>query len=149
MKKRVWNKTGTRQLIDSGWKEFDRQTNCITRGNAFCSTQYSCCVRPWDEVECNGMTFKLGELMNADLKAFSRLQMPHSIREILTDRNRCDKVWAYVFFTMNKSKNIEPFGWVVTNYNHSLLADCVVCGRGRNFKKRWNALNECIAYITE
>ena len=33
MKEAKFNKTGTRQLVDTGWKTFDRQTNCISTGN--------------------------------------------------------------------------------------------------------------------
>jgi len=33
MKERKWNKSGSRMLIESGWKKFDEQTDVISTGN--------------------------------------------------------------------------------------------------------------------
>ena len=148
MKKRLWNKSGTRQLIDSGWKEFDRQTNIITSGNAMCNTQYSTCVRAWNDCECNGKTFSKGEVAKFDMGAFGRLNIPQWVKNIAFDKERTEKIWVYMFFTTNEN-GIEPFGWVVTSYNHKLIDKSVTCRYGKCFMKRVLALNECIAYITE
>lgn len=63
-----WSENGMKQIINSGFKTFDKQTNCITTGNALCSTQHSGYIRPYCEVECDGFSFKEGELMEYDLK---------------------------------------------------------------------------------
>lgn len=36
-----WNKSGMKMIIESGFKEFDKQTNLITSGNCISNTQYS------------------------------------------------------------------------------------------------------------
>ena len=53
MKKAEYNKTGTRMIIDTGWKTFDKQVKLISTGNVFTDTQLSLFVRPYSMTECN------------------------------------------------------------------------------------------------
>ena len=82
-----------KMIIDSGFKEFDRQTNCISRGNAICNTQYSNCIRPYTEIECNGHTFPEGHLFNYDLQYFN---ISSAIRDMIKKMGKM--VCLYEFF---------------------------------------------------
>lgn len=149
MKKAKYNKTGTRQLIESGWKLFDNQTNCISTGNVYANTQLSSYVRPWAQTECNGFTNEKGHLTMFDLEPFQKFEIPSVIKEIITDVNRKDSVILYMFFVTNKDKRIEPFCWIVTDRLHNLVKCIVTCAWQENMDKRERAACEVIKYITE
>lgn len=148
MKQAIYNKRGTRQIIDTGWKEFDRQTNLITTGNVFANTQYSSYIRPWKETECNGFVNKEGHLMNYDLRPFVQYRMPRHIEAIIRDKDRADSVILYMFFILNEQKQVEPFGWILTDRQHNYLAKGLTFDFGVNARKRLNALLEVRKYIT-
>lgn len=149
MKEHQFNKRGTKQIINSGWKLFDQQTNLITSGNCYCNTQYSSYIRPWREKECNGRINPEGHLMKYDMDPFDRHAIPQRIREILVDKERKDSVILYMFFVTNKEKHIQPFGWVVTSRDKKLIAKQIVRRPGQQHLKRIKALDEAIQYITE
>ena len=142
MKKAIYNNTGTKQIVETGFKTFDRQTNCITRGNAYCNTQFSGLIRPYNETHCNGKEFPKGELMSYDLRTFGAFRMPQSIKELIEDQERQTGVFLYLFFI--RRKRIEPLCWVLTDYNYNLLDKAVFNWT----RKRENAMNEIIKYIT-
>jgi len=154
MKKAEFNKRGTRQLVDTGWKAFDRQTNCISTGNVIANTQLSLYVRPYRETECNGYTFKPGDLLEADLKAF-RYRPPDDVMDILRDKEREKSVILYMFSTSEVVGNIVgrymrvPFLWVVTDRDHRLVKCRSVHRCGAQMCKRYNATREILRYITE
>jgi len=152
MKKAKYNKRGTRILLDTGWKEFDRQTNCITTGNAVCNTQMSTYIRPFSETECNGLVFRPGELMTFDLKPYWKYSIPNRILETLEDKCRKNSMILYMFFTTPSRKlGIVPFFWVLTTREpHPKLIDKHVCLRfGERYTKRMAAATEVLKYITE
>lgn len=148
MKKRIWRKDGMKQIINSGWKLFDKQTNCITTGNAFCNTQTSSYIRPWNEIECNGFEFSQGHLLKFDLQNFGRHCIPEHIHDILFNEERTESVILYMFHIYNKEKRIEPFCWVVTGKDQKLISWSIVCGYKKSFQKRYGAAKEAISYIT-
>lgn len=147
MKQKTYNKSGMKQIIDSGWKEFDMQTNCITTGNAYCNTQLSSFIRPFNETECNGFSFARGHLLNFDLKQFQGFQIPENILKILRNPERMGSVILYMFFVADKGK-IKPFCWVVTDRNYKLIDTCLVVGYGQSYMKRLSAKTEILSYIT-
>ena len=149
MKKAVYNKYGTRQIIDSGWKEFDRQTNYISTGNVIASTQLSSFIRPWRQTECNGFTNQCGHLMNYDLKQFDRWRIPADLLVEIEDKNREESVILYMFYTNTKDRDIKPFGWVLTTRDHKYINSRVVRNWGESYVKRSAALWEAIRYITD
>ena len=149
MKKSKWSKDGMKQIISSGWKEFDRQTNCIATGNVTANTQFSLFVRPWKETECNGFTRPEGHLLNYDLNQFGNHRIPQDIEEILRDEGREESVILYMFFTISKEKRVEPFAWVVTDRQHKLIMYRVVRYGNQSWQKRYDAAREAISYITE
>ena len=76
MKERKYNKTKMKQIVDSHWKLFNKQTNLIASGNVIANTQYSNVIRPWKETECNGRTNPFGRLMEFDLQGFKKHAIP-------------------------------------------------------------------------
>lgn len=149
MRQHVYNPSGTRQLINSGWKLFDNQTNLITTGNASTNTQLSSCIRPWTETECNGRTNPEGRLTNFDLHPFRKYRIPPVIEKSVSDKGRKDPVILYMFYVWSKDQRVLPFCWVITDTNHKLLKYAIVTRRGEQIAKRINATDEAISYITE
>ena len=67
-----WNKTGSRMLVDTGYKTFDKQTNDLTDGNAITNTQYSNYIRAYNQTTTPvGETVAEGTLQKYDLKYFT------------------------------------------------------------------------------
>lgn len=147
MKKTTYSKDGMKQVISSGWRLFDRQTNCISTGNVIADTQFSSFVRPWRETECNGFIRPEGHLMDFDLGPFRKYGIPGRIMDILKDREREDSVILYMFFVC-RDDAICPFCWVVTTGEHKLIRSVIVRSYGEHASKRVSALNEILEYIT-
>ncbi len=147
MKESKFSKDGMKQIIDSGWKLFDKQTNCITSGQCIANTQFSMCIRPWKETECNGFTNPEGHLLDFDLKPFRNYHIPESIKQLLMDKEREKSVILYMFFVTIDNRP-EPFCWVVTDYNDKLIKYCIVNGYRQQWLKRYNAAQEAISSIT-
>ena len=149
MKEYKWSEDGMKQIITSGWKEFDRQTNFIGTGNVEANTQFSSYIRPWKKTECNGFVNPEGHLMDFDLKQFSNQRIPRDIENVLRNKEREESVILYMFFVLSKEKHVEPFCWVVTNDRHRLIAYRVTAGYRQNYSKRLEAGKEAMKYITE
>ncbi len=69
----VFDKTGNRQLINTGCKIFDRQTSALSQGNVYGSTITGSFIRHKGETQCNGFTSPEGHLRAYDLKHFPRI----------------------------------------------------------------------------
>lgn len=149
MKEHKYNKTGTRQIVSSGWKEFDRQTNCISTGNVYASTQFSSFVRPYAKTDCNGFKRAEGELLNYDIKPFSKYGIPERIKDVIEDKERKDSVILYMFFTRNREKAIEPFYWLVTGRDHNKICGALVSKYKTSLSKRILASHEIESYVTQ
>lgn len=149
MKKAVFNKRGTKQIVRTGYDVFDRQTNCIITGNAICNTQVSSFIRPYSQQECNGMTFQQGHLLKTDIQGFTQWRIPQVILDVVNDRERTDSVILYMFFTTHKQYGVQPFLWVVTDKNHKLIAQSVVSQDRQWAYKRIEAAKEILKYITD
>ena len=147
MKESIYNKRGTRQLVDSGWKLFDRQTTLLSTGNVIAGTQVSSFIRPWRQRECGGRVNPKGHLTNFDMKPFRHFRVPGHIETVINDRNRSDSVILYMFF-VRKDDSVRPFGWALTTRNHELITSGVQRKSGENFQKRYKALKEAIAYVS-
>jgi len=56
----------------TGCKTFDSQLQLLITGNVISNTLLGQCIRPRQELSCNGYTWKPSELQRADLKAFAQ-----------------------------------------------------------------------------
>lgn len=136
-----------KQIVDTGWKEFDKQTNAICAGQGIANTQFSLCIRPWKEKECNGFTNPEGHLMDFDMEFFKKYRIPDRLKQILTNHEREKSVILYMFFaTINE--RIEPFFWVITDFDYKKIDSQLVVGYRQNYMKRFCAAMECLEYIT-
>lgn len=142
MEKAIFNKSGMKQIVNSGYKLFDNQTNCITTGNVMSNTQYSSYIRPYKEVVNGYHIGKQGDFLKFDMKNFNRI--PKSIKNFLTDENRVDSVILYEFF-VNRNRRIDVIGYVLTDKNHNLIKYYVE--EGNWYFKREMAIREAMKYI--
>lgn len=152
----TWSKNGMKMIINTDFKKFNNQTNCISVGACICNTQYSNYIRPYNETQCNGISFKKGELQTSDLKYFNL--------DLLTDINGNNhfkelvksfdhSITLHEFFVWNKNKYGELqkdiIGWLIED--NGKIIDEILCGRkyGVNYEKRYNALHYCKMIIEE
>ena len=108
-----WNKTGSRILINTGYKTFDKQTNDLTDGNAITNTQYSNYIRAYNNtINPVGETVPEGTLQKYDLKYFNIDKMANSFICWLESVTENEPIILYEYFIYkNGYKNI--IGWLV------------------------------------
>lgn len=137
-----WNKSGMRMIIESGFKEFDKQTNLITSGNCISNTQYSNYIRPYNETKCNGFEKQKGDLFNFDLQHFS---ISNSLREYIKSLN--DQVCLYEFRIYRKGIK-DVIGWLIERKNGQITIEVNNYNMG-HYLKRYKALEFCKNIIEE
>lgn len=144
-KKPAYKMTGIRpQIIESGFKKFDSQTNCISAGNVIANTQYSSYIRPYKEILNCGYTGKEGDLTKFDMQHFSRI--PDGIREVLIDKNREQSVILYEF-CVYYDKVREVIGYILTDSDSKLVKSYALSSHGFSCQKRIDAIRECMCYV--
>lgn len=136
-----WSKNGNKMIINSGFKEFDKQTNCITSGNVMANTMWGKYIRTWNEIECNGLIFKEGELFKSDLKYF---HISEGLKEYIKSLNK--QVVLYEFFIYRNGKK-DIIGWLIED-NGTIINTCVAETRG-NYEKRFLAIDMAKKIIEE
>lgn len=148
MKKAKFTANGMKQIIDSGYKLFDKQTNIICDGNVIANTEFGNFIRPWKEIECNGRTNPPGHLTKFDLEAFEPHRIPKRLLDFLLDKNRDKAVILYMFFVV-KNKHIVPFSFVITSSDYKLIDYAIIVRHGQSWMKLYKATMEAISYITD
>ena len=136
----TWSKSGNKMIINSDFKEFNKQTNCISQGNVIANTMWGLYIRPWNETECNGLTFKEGELFQQDLKHFN---ITRAMREYIKSLNR--KIVLYEIFIYRNGKK-DVIGWLIEDKER--IIDITVANSIGNYRKRFSAL-ETVKNIIE
>lgn len=130
----TWSKNGMKMIINSDFKEFNKQTNCITSGNVIANTLYGNYIRTWNTTECNGLTFPEGHLFEYDLKFFN---ISSEIKNYIKSLNKMVCLYE-VFIYRNGKKDI--LGWLIedegeiiyTRVNHEIKT---------NYNKRYSAID--------
>lgn len=126
-----YNKKGD-MIVETGFKEFDKQTNLITTGNVISNTQNSLYIRAKKEIECNGEKFKEGYLMEWDLSCFGNI--PYYIKNFIVEIG--GNCYLYHFFTHRKNKKIG-LCWIVLNKeNNKILMSKPCFAHKQNHYKR-------------
>lgn len=98
-----WSKNGMKMIINSDFKTFNNQTNCISRGQTIANTQYSNHIRPYREIECNGIINEKGHLRDYDLQFFGKGCSSWSmIRDYVKSITTKDGCMLYEFFYYKK-----------------------------------------------
>ena len=144
MKKATFNKSGMKQIINSDYKLFNKQTNYISYGNVIANTQYSSFIRPYSQTTCNNNNFSEGELMKSDLKYFGNI--PASIKDKLYAKDRKESYILYEFFVY-RNGNKDIIGYVLTDKKHKLIT-YEVLESYNNYNKSLSAILETLPYIT-
>lgn len=122
-----WSKNGMKMIIDSGFKEFDKQTNCLSSGNAIASTQYSNYIRPYYETTNPvGEKVKEGLLRDYDLKYFSLNKMTNGFQDWLNNITKKEKVIVYEYFIYRNGIK-EVIGWLVQSANTNKIIGKEYC----------------------
>lgn len=118
LKKARYNARGTKMLIESGHKTFDKQTNCLTTGNVIANTQLSFFIRSFNEtIDPVGHIVPKGRLRDYDLNHFS--DMPSYIRRCVEYITEDIQVILYEIRHFNGiSKVIDGYVVTDTNYKH-------------------------------
>lgn len=128
-----WSKSGNAMIVNSDFKEFNKQTNLITSGNVIANTIYGRYIRPYNETKCNGITFEKGELFDFDLKLF---HISNNFKEYIKSLER--QVILYEIFIYRNGKR-DIIGWLVED-NGKIICDLLKQTRG-NYNKRYSALD--------
>ena len=142
-RKAIYNSRGN-QVIDTGFKRFDKETNYISYGNIIANTIYGNYIRPYNEVKNGGYIGKPGEFMKYDMQHFKNI--PRKIREILEDKERKESYCLYELFTHLENRR-EVFGYILHDRDRRLITSQVICYTGQNYWKRMNAIDYVIDLI--
>lgn len=140
-----WRKDGNKMIIHSDFKEFNKQTNCISEGNAISNTQYSNYIRPYNEtINPVGEKVQEGHLFNYDLKYFN---ISNSYREYIKSLNM--PVILYEFFIYRNGEK-DIIGWLIEDAKEQIIIDFSVnCEYKTHYLKRFSALKTARNIIEE
>ncbi len=147
MKTITWDNPN-KQHFESAHKTFNRQVDCIMKGNVIGKTQISWYIRSYNELECNGRINEPGHLQNYDLDMFKRAgyhiptQILNKIRELGTNQ----KFILYNFHHWNDDKRISD-GWVLTTADYGNETLILIVFDNSNWRAQ-DAVYATIKYIT-
>lgn len=152
MKKATWDNPN-KMHIETGYKLFDKQTNVISHGNVFATTQASYYIRPYMETGCHGRNYKPGELGRADLQMIFGEHMqnynllPWYMKQIIEDGNRESDVILYKFRVWKQGRE-RIIGFVLTDADYNLIDYKAVNYYGySSYLKRHFAIIEAARYV--
>lgn len=154
MKQAIWNKSGMKQILETGCKEFDKYITCVSTGNVVGGGQLSFYIRPYNETECNGFTREKGVLRKFDLESFK--EIPNSVRKYVESVTIDNSVILYKFYHYNRNYGRNRYyrsyhnkftvhGYVITDRNHKLMKYFVT---GPTYKS-YLVIVGVLPYITE
>ena len=147
MKKIVWENPN-KMHMDSGFKLFDKQTNVISTGNVFATTQRSVYIAPYREITRNHAEFPEGYLMRSDLKfgGFTG-NLPLNIKHVIYDKDREKSVILYAFRVFKNGRE-DIIGYVITDDEHNYMNHCIVGAyTNASYVKRKYAVEEAMKYV--
>lgn len=137
-----WSKNGMKMIINSDFKTFNNQTNCISSGNVIANTQYSNHIRPYKEIECNGKVNEKGHLRDYDLQFFgegcnSWSTIKDYIKSITTEKG-C-MLYEFFYYKNSNCNRKVVIGYIVEqNGEYEILVTDL-----NNKEKKLNALKLC------
>lgn len=132
---------GDKIKIETGLKIFDKQTNLITTGSAYCNTQQSMIVRPYYNTTGDSQE---GALQKYDL-AFFKANMPGYVESQVRKLAENREVYVYEFFHTNNKKKKVVHGYVVTTKDHEYLNHFIVGPT----QKSYGVVQECAKYVSD
>lgn len=135
--------------IDTGHKNFNRQTNTIATGNIIANTQYGKYIRSRYDTECNRFQFNEGDLQQYDLQHFKRSfglsdQIAHTIKQAA---DLHEGVIFYAFFHYQRRQKIVD-GFVLTKTHHHNYEHLTSFVTHRQFNKAYGIISTVRQYIS-
>lgn len=153
MKKAIYNQSGTRQIVDTGYKMFDNQTNCLAVANSIANTMIGFYIRPYTETQCNNIDFPVGHLMEYDLKGYDLSGCPKTILAMIKSPKRREPVKFYQFcvYPPNRPRNVFGYGLCAADDT------CLAFGLSTNENfvryhlrvKKYRAIKEAMQYVSD
>ena len=129
----TWSKNKMKMIINSDFKEFNKQTNCISRANIIANTIYGNYIRPYNQTYYEGRTYEKGKLFNYDLQFFN---IGKDMREYLKTFNKM--VALYEIFIYRKGRK-DIIGWLIESDNRIVNITYNYC-LNVNYNKRISVL---------
>lgn len=147
LKKHEWDNPN-KMHFESEFKLFNKQTNLISTGNVWATTQYSNYLRPWNEVDNYGYIGKPGQFVKYDMQFFTNV--PERMRKIIFDTEREQLLILYEFKVYHDGEK-EVIGHVLTTGERECkyIAHSVHCPYGCSYWKRESAIREAMKYICD
>lgn len=122
-----WNKTGSRMLVNTGYKTFDKQTNDLTDGNAITNTQYSNYIRAYNNtINPVGEAVAEGTLQKYDLKYFNTGKMTNSFIGWLEAVAENKPIILYEYFIYRNGYK-EIIGWLIQDTKTNKIIGTEIC----------------------
>lgn len=137
----------------SGHKAFDRQTELITTGNVWGTTQFSHYIRATDECDCNGHRFNKGTLFRKDVEVLMGAVGGGVFKDLLPlgdpDGAGFPGGWGYLFRYFDRGCPVF-IGALVTDRHGALLRRIDREDVGERFShKARQALDLCELLVTD
>lgn len=156
MKTIEWE-TNNKMRFESGFKTFDRQTNCIYTGNVIgARTQISFCVRAHNTLKNPaGESVGPGAMQEYDLDQFGRCntpcRVPQHIRDAIYREGQDRGLILYCFRHLgyrDGRRIIVVDGWVLTDHEYNHVKTWYgLRGRQRFQEKSVAAVDEAAKYV--
>lgn len=153
MKKAIFNASGMKQIIDTGYKLFDKQTNSLSSANCIAHTMIGFYIRPYTETECNGQQFSEGHLMERDLAGYDLSSCPETILAMIRSAKRKEPVKFYQFYVHPYRLPYSVFGYGLCTADDTCLAVGLSTSERFNhyhYKvKKYRATKEAMQYVSD
>lgn len=141
-----WSEDGNRMLLSTGCKKFDKQTSALMSGQQIGDTITSFFVRPHSELECNGHTFRPGQLRQSDIDRLGR-DLCYSAKAWLERNAEAHVLVHCLFHWKRRTKYVLEGkvldGAVVVDYDHNL----VQIFYGNSHYKSGQVVDVCATYL--
>lgn len=153
MKKAIFTEDGMKQIVDTGYKLFDKQTNCLSPANCIANTMIGFYIRPYAETQSNCTDFPEGHLMECDLKGYDLRGCPRVILEMIRSPKRTEPVKFYQFYVYPPNRPRSVFGYGLCTADDVCLAIGLSTDeRGNRYHyqvKKYCATKEAMQYVSD
>lgn len=125
-----YNKRGN-LVINSGFKGFDKATNCLMLGNCIANLMLGWYIRSFEQTECNGCHNPKGHLMNYDLQMFQQYGINTKWVENFIKKNGKS---ILTMLNTNRSQKRDPFAFIIQTVDGKAVS--------RLYPKGWSLKRE-------
>lgn len=150
LKEKTW--VNGKQCVESDYGTFNKQTDTITTGSVYASTQRSKWIRPYGMKSWAGKEYESGELLNADMKGFKPIGNK-GILDVVYDQFRKEPVILYEFFVKKFDRRggstRDVLGHVLTDKHDRLITYTIYVPERNSIAKRRSAVFEAMNYVVD